>query len=184
MVHDEKHMITYLKVCLENGEIQNAMKFLDDYQGNVNNQGKYSWTGILTLDFMLSIKKTKIDALKVNFLLDSRVEKVPMKDADFVVVLGNLFDNAIEAVEKCTAENRMISLTMQSVNEMFILLMRNSSNSKPNMKNNRFLTDKKEETVKHGWGIESVKRIIEKYDGQIAFQYNSNIFEVSIIVND
>ncbi|MDC7286274.1 ATP-binding protein [Blautia schinkii] len=106
-----------------------------------------------------------------------------MEDADFVVVLANLFDNAIEASGKCESDNRFIELSVQSVNEMFILRMKNTYLSEPNMKNNRFITSKKDKT-KHGWGIESVKHIVEKYGGQIAFEYSGNIFEVSIIINE
>lgn len=183
LIHDEKHMIFYLKECLDNGRFEEGKRFISSYQDNIVDTEKRSWTGIVTLDFVLNIKMRKIKELNIDFHLDSRVEHIPMEDADLVVVLANLFDNAIEACGKCEVENRIIELSVQSVNQMFILKMKNSCLSEPTMKNNRFITDKKEKN-KHGWGIESVKHIVEKYDGQIAFQYSSSIFEVSIIIND
>ncbi|MDO4276775.1 MAG: GHKL domain-containing protein [Eubacteriales bacterium] len=183
LVHDEKHMVYYLAECLASGEIENAQSFLKNYQENRLNQKKRSWTGNSTLDFMLNMKKRKMDELQVEFQLDCKIESIPMEDADFVVVLGNLFDNAIEAVEKCEVGNRKIYLSLQSVNEMFILKMKNSSTLIPNIKNNRFITNK-EERSKHGWGIESIKHIVTKYSGHLAFQYDTTIFEVSIILNE
>ena len=42
----------------------------------------------------------------------------------------------------------------------------------------------KKEKEKHGWGIESVKRIVEKYDGEIDFQYGSTYFETVVIIGN
>ncbi|MDC7286273.1 ATP-binding protein [Blautia schinkii] len=182
LIHDEKHMIFYLRECLEKGKLEEGKRFLENYQDNIVNNENSSWTGIVTLDFVLNIKMRKMNEAAIKFDLDSRVESIPMEDADFVVMLANLFDNAIEASCKCESGNRFIELSVQSVNEMFILRMKNTYLSEPNMKNDRFITSKKDKT-KHGWGIESVKHIVEKYDGQIAFQHSNNIFEVSIIIN-
>ena len=51
----------------------------------------------------------------------------------------------------------------------------------PIMKGEKFLTDKKD--VKgHGWGIESVKYTVKKYNGEIEFKYDDDFFEVIIII--
>ena len=45
------------------------------------------------------------------------------------------------------------------------------------------MTDKREKNT-HGWGIESVKNILEKYNGKINFEYDNNYFEVVIIMEE
>ena len=35
-----------------------------------------------------------------------------------------------------------------------------------------FLTEKKEKDI-HGWGIKSVKKILEKYNGELNFKYDN-----------
>ena len=183
LVHDEKHMILYLQECIQNENLHEAAAFLNSYQRNFVKEKQCSWTGIPTLDFMLNIKKRKMDELQIRFEIDCKIEDIPMEDADFIVVLGNLFDNAIEATAKCEAPERKIELFMQNVNEMFVLKMKNSSISRPKVKNERFLTDKKEKD-KHGWGIESVRHIVDKYNGSVMFQYDADEFEASIIINE
>lgn len=123
-----------------------------------------------------------MDELLVEFSCNIEIEEIPFEETDFVVILGNLLDNAIEAVEKCEASDRQIYLSMQCVNEMFILKIKNRSIAKPNVKNNRFITDK-EEKNNHGWGIESIKRVVDKYSGGIKFQYDENFFQTAIIIN-
>ena len=97
-----------------------------------------------------------------------------------VILLENLFDNAIEASGQSEGK-RKILLSIKNVNETFILKMWNNSNKLPIMKGEKFLTDKKE--VKgHGWGIESVKYTVKKYNGEIEFKYDDDFFEVIIII--
>ena len=42
----------------------------------------------------------------------------------------------------------------------------------------------KKEKDEHGWGIESVKQIVRKYNGEIDFKYDKDFFEVEIIISD
>lgn len=63
-----------------------------------------AWTGIPEINFMLNIKVHENGRKEYFFKVDSKIEKIPMKDIDFVVLLGNLLDNAIEAAEKYERE--------------------------------------------------------------------------------
>ena len=56
----------------------------------------------------------------IFFKVDSKIEKIPMKDIDFVVLLGNLLDNAIEAAEKCEEGKGKITCIFRNINDMFI----------------------------------------------------------------
>lgn len=181
LIHDEKHILSYLKECLEDGEDTEALSFIESSQNRMVDKSKSFWTGITTLDFMLNIKKRKMDHLGVQFELSTGVSVIPMEDADFVVLLGNLLDNAIEAVEQCEAENRRIWMSIQNANEMFLLRMKNTYKVTPQRKKERFLTQKADEKS-HGVGIESVKRIAEKYEGEVQFTYEQGIFEVSLVI--
>lgn len=181
LVHDEKHILSYLKECLEDGEYTEALSFIESSQNRMIDKSKSFWTGITTLDFMLNIKKRKMDRLGIQFELSAGVSVIPMEDADFVVLLGNLLDNAIEAVERCEPENRRIWMSIQNANEMFLLRMKNTYRVTPQRKKERFLTQKADEKT-HGVGIESVKRIAEKYEGEVQFDYEQGVFEVKFLI--
>lgn len=181
LVHDEKHILAYLKECLEDGEYVEALSFIESSQNHMTDKSKSFWTGITTLDFMLNIKKRKMDRLGIQFELSAGISVIPMEDADFVVLLGNLLDNAIEAVEQCEVENRRIWMSVQNANEMFLLQMKNTYTVLPQRKKGRFLTQKVDEKA-HGIGIESVKRIAEKYEGEVQFDYDQEAFEVNFLI--
>ena len=59
LVHDEKHLISYVAECLDNGNVEEVQKFLNNYQATSLSRNRITWTGISTLDFMLSIKTEK-----------------------------------------------------------------------------------------------------------------------------
>ena len=171
----------YLKECLETGKPKEALAFIESSQKSIADRSRSFWTGITTLDFMLNIKKRKMDTVNIEFFLDAKVSEIPMEDADFIVVLGNLLDNAIEAAEQCRKENRKIWMSIQNINEMFLMNLKNTCETEPIEKNNKFVTHKKN-ADRHGLGVESVRRIMEKYQGEISFEYENGFFEVSIII--
>lgn len=183
LVHDEKHLFLYIRECLENGDVNSCIGFLDNYKNESSPHNGVAWTGIAEIDFILNIKVRKMKEKNILFKIDSQIEKIPMKDVDFVVLLGNLLDNAIEAAEKCESGKGMITCIFRNVNNMLILKVKNTSIYKPYEKNNKFFTSKKEK-AEHGWGIESVKQIVGKYDGEVDFKYDEKFFEVGIVISD
>lgn len=181
LLHDEKHMISYLNECLDNGNIRDARKLLENYQELTITKNRAVYTGISSLDFMLNIKIEKIKELEIKFKADIRAEKIPMEELDFIMMLGNLLDNAIESAAKCKKGERYITFKIYNINDIFGIKIKNSSILKPKMLGNQFFTDKKEKDV-HGWGIKSVKKILEKYNGELNFKYDNSFFEAHIII--
>lgn len=181
LIHDEKQMIQYLLECLENDEIQKALEFAKKYNYHISRKSKHTWTGFSTLDFILNMKKRRMDKYAIEFSLNAQIEYLPMEDADFVVMLGNILDNAIEAAQICEIGKREVNLSVRNVNEMFILQLTNTSTQLPKMRKGQFITTKNE-ADKHGWGLESVRHIVEKYKGNIDFKYDEKMFQVNIFI--
>ena len=122
-----------------------------------------------------------MDENEIDFELEVDLYEIPLKDAELGIILGNLLDNAIEATRKCEPDRRKIFLRVCNPNEMFLLCLRNSSAEMPVIVDNRFITTK-EDRYAHGLGVESVKRIVERYNGNISFQYDDEHFEVDILI--
>lgn len=181
LLHDEKHMLQYMEACLENNEIQKAREFAAKCQAKIIDRSQRSWTGIPTLDFMVNMKKRKMDEFLIEFHLNAQVDTIPMDDADFVVLMGNLFDNAIEAAKKCTIGKREIMLSIKNVNDIFLLQIQNTSSAVPTVKKERFITSKSD-PENHGWGIKSARHIVEKYHGDIHFTYDETMFQVCVMI--
>lgn len=179
LIHDERHKMQYLRECMENKEYEKVRTFLGVYEEELETQRRKHWSPIFTLDFILNMKIRRIEGLGIKFTLKTNVDSIKIDESDFVVLMGNLLDNAIEAAAKCPLENRAISLWLQEVNEMLLITMENTAPVEPEQKNGRFLTSKKNKK-EHGWGVQSMRHIVEKYGGDIAFKYEKEWFQVEI----
>lgn len=180
-MHDVKHVMLYLSNCLKQGKIAEAQEEISHYTNELIGLERRVWTGFSFLDFILNFKKAEMDKEKILFKLEVDLYSIPLEESELGIVLGNLFDNAIEAARQCELQKRNIYLKIGNMNQMFLLYMRNSSTKMPQLRNGRFLTLKKEHYA-HGLGVESVKRIVEKQNGSISFQYDEEHFEVTILI--
>lgn len=178
LIHDEKYVMRYIMNCIERGEIDEVTKVVEKRKEKLTE--RYYWTGTEFIDNVITLEKQKMDDLNIEFELISDISDYPIEEIDMIILLENLFHNAIEAACQCEKE-RKILLTIRNVNETFILKIWNTSPQKPIVKGEKFLTDKKD-IRGHGWGLESVKYTVKKYDGKIEFQYDNNFFEVIIII--
>ena len=178
LIHDEKYILKYIISCIERGKINEVVEVVEKQKEKLTE--KYYWTGIEIIDSSITLEKRKMDDLCIEFEVISDISNCFIEEIDMVILLENLFDNAIEASGQSEGK-RKILLNIKNVNETFILKMWNNSNKLPIMKGEKFLTDKKD--VKgHGWGIESVKYTVKKYNGEIEFKYDDDFFEVIIII--
>lgn len=50
------------------------------------------------------------------------------------------------------------------------------------LQNNKELKTHKSDSAEHGWGLKSVKDIVDKYDGMIDIYENSSMFFVDILL--
>lgn len=180
-LHDIKHIMIYLKNCLENGKTEEALAEIYEFTDDLLGMERRVWTGFSFLDFLINCKKLEMDQNEIDFELEVDLYQIPVKDAELGVMLGNLFDNAIEAARKCELSKRKIFLRICNLNEMFLLFLHNSSVQMPVIIDERFVTTKEDKDA-HGLGVESVKRIVDKYNGNISFQYDDEYFEVDIII--
>jgi len=179
IIHDEKHLLSFLEECLENDKIEEALMFIKNFQNNNFTSDNLVWTGIPIVDFMLNIKYRKIEKYNIAFKVNADFENIPLEDSDVIMILGNLLDNAIEASMK--SKKKEIKLYIANKNDMFILKVINTYEIEPVTKGERFISNKKEKN-KHGWGIESVKEIVNKYEGMVDFKFHKNIFEANLMI--
>lgn len=177
-MHDMKHVLLFLRQCIEEREYGKALEKIDAYQDAI--QGKRVWTGNVNVDFVINSKWMKMEEERIDFQLKVDFFEIPIDELDFSIILGTLLDNAIEAATQCEEENRKIKLLIRMVNEMFGMTLWNTSSGEPLMKRGKFQTTKKDKYI-HGWGLESVKGLVEKYGGEIGFHYDARSFEVKII---
>lgn len=180
-MHDMKHVLLYLQKCIAEKDTEKAEEYLKTYTEDVIKSQKKIWTGFSEIDFSVNYYYQMMQEKGISFSIETDVHDIPMEELDLMIIFGNLLDNAMTAAEKCNQGEKRVYLKLQTINEMFFLKVENSMNQMPEKKNGRFLSSKAESEY-HGWGIENVKRIVEKYNGDIQFEYTEKNFKVEIMI--
>jgi len=108
-----------------------------------------------------------------------------MDRSDVSSLLDNLLTNAVEAAEK--SENKRILFSIYRQENSFVMTdhifvkVVNSCDSKPKIKNGLLMTSKIN-SLYHGFGTKSVRRVVSKYNGDYNWEYNKKDREFTATV--
>ena len=178
--HDSKNHILALKALLQKKDWEEADRYLDAMQDFMGNPKEYASTGNDTVDSLLNYKLQKAGSLlhkvEVNITIP---EKLILQSFDLNVVLGNLLDNAIEAA--ALTQKKELRLTMKLEKGVLFLNIRNSCQGIADGKIQHLETTKKD-GADHGLGLGNVRRIVEKYHGDMELRSENGYLETDIMM--
>ena len=120
--------------------------------------------------------KEKEIPMQVTTLLPQRVS---VDIGDMGVLYGNLLDNAIEAAIAVEQEKRYVHVESKFQEGRLLLSIKNS---KPSGTSSYQQTNKKDK-IKHGRGIRSVRKVAEKYGGELLLKDQGEHFEAVLLLN-
>lgn len=179
--HDVKNRLIVIKNMIEQNKTDEAIKYISLLTDKISNIMLFSETGNLAIDSILNYKLTQAFELGIKIESDIILPKqLKICEDDFVVILGNLLDNAIEATGKTETE-KYINLIIRYNSGNIIILLKNSFNGKLNVKNNVLYTTKSDKQL-HGIGLRSIESTIQKYNGEMLVEHNDKEFCTKIIL--
>lgn len=184
--HDIKQHFTVLLEMMDNKENIQAIEYLRKLI-DIDPMGKMgiAKTDNVVVDSLINSKYSIATKLKINFNMDIHIPmQLPFMGADISILLGNILDNAIEASEEIEEKERYIKLYMRYERNILIITVINGFNGKL-LKNRegKIITQKSDADV-HGIGLESVRKVAEKYHGSVVIENRGKEFVIKIILVD
>ena len=176
--HDmNNHMICIANLSSEK-DVKEYVRSLDLDIGYMNfNLGNKILDIIVSEKYQLCKEKR----IRFNIVADfSKLDFIEMMD--LCVIFSNALDNAIEACDKILDEStvKYISVNVTYINSFCFIKIENSKVNDINIKNNNFITSKKEKTM-HGIGLKNIKDTVYKYNGDISIDFDDDKFLIKII---
>ena len=108
--------------------------------------------------------------------------RMGLTDTELCVLLGNLLDNAIEACRKVSREdNRFIKIYIDTLQEQFYISVMNGMEGRAIRRGELFQSTKNGPGL-HGFGLQRVDRIVEKYGGFLDRQSEEGVFATEILL--
>ena len=178
--HDAKKHLAAIQALNEDPAIGNYVAKLSE---QLNDYSKSRSSGNKLLDVILNKYEIDCKMRGISFEYDVKTCNLSqLEDIDLVAILGNLLDNAVTASEK--SAQKYISLSTVYRNRYSVLILGNSCDTPPKQSGNRLISTKSE-TGFHGFGLKSVAKAIEKYDGDYEWNYDADqqVFTITVMVS-
>lgn len=180
LVHDINNHFIILNGYAETQDYEKIKLYLKKIGASLFGSNVEAWTGNKTLDMLLSQKKSVSEQKNIRFEIQSdHISQLPFSDNEICSLFGNLLDNALEACERMAGKECWISIKIEKQNQMIFIEILNSIDEKLGEKNGEW-TSSKADKNNHGYGLKSVNRIVERYEGIISYQISDNIFDVNL----
>ncbi len=178
--HDIKNRFVSLIGLIKESDTETALQtleknlsWLDEMNSNIVNSGNPVIDAIL----QSKLHSAKEKGIEIDYFIRFTAP-VGIDEIELGIVLGNALDNAIEAVDKLTDnDKRRIQFKLITTVGRISVVIENPVSETVDTHN---LTTTKEDKERHGHGISSIRIIAQKHDGLVSFSCENNIFTAEI----
>lgn len=135
------------------------------------------------LNIILCQYKQQCDSRQISFHVDIRHGTTDfIADSDLTSLFSNLLDNVIKTA--CDIPEAFIEInTVRRSNTPFIVItVINSSRKNPFSNPQGSLSTDKPDQHRHGFGIKSIRKTVNKYQGDIKMYYNDDTLTFHTII--
>lgn len=183
--HDLKHHLSEILMLAERGRSGEIAEYVQNMQDDLLSEGEHISSGNARIDSLVNLMveraKKELRNVRCHVCVPQELD-VPA--FDWNIILGNLMDNAIEAAR--ASKDKFLELKIHYQKGMLLLDIKNSYSGERVKSEGRYLStkeyDRADESQVHGLGIKNVRRIVEKYDGNMEISDADGIFEVRILM--
>lgn len=179
--HDYRNHIQMMKVLAANGDMDALKVYLDELDTDLNTVDTVVKTGNPMADAILNSKISLARSRNIPTQVDAHIPvKLKMSELDLCCIIGNLFDNAMEASMALPEEKRMIRVYMDMKGtQLYISFTNFTAAKKLNKVGKGFRTSKGEG---HGFGLVRVDDIVSRYDGYLSRNSEDGAFTTEILI--
>lgn len=183
--HDFLNHLQVVYSLIELNEYTEASNYIETVYKDIIKVNKSLKTSNAAINALLQAKLVDCENkdILVELHIDTRLENLIVPDWEMCRVLGNLIDNAIDAVKE-SKEKGFINIEIVEIDSNYVFTIRNSGKSIPKeMLDSIFepgYTTKRNRG--EGMGLAITKKITQKYNGKITVDSNQSVTTFSVYI--
>ena len=172
--HDRRHHNLVMLEFANNNDIESVRQYLKNLVESENIAvGEVRHCDNITINTVLSVYEKRAKQNGINVKISARAGKeLGIMPQDLVIVIANLFENAINGAEKAKNKDKTIDIYIKESTQRLLIKMENSCKSNLDF----------EESL-YGVGIRSVIATTTKYEGMHDFTAENGVFSAKISLN-
>ncbi len=179
--HDYRSHIQVLKAHAAQGDWDALTAYLDELETDLSTVDTVVKTGNPMADAILNSKISLARSKQISVQADASIPvKLDISELDLCVILGNLFDNAIEASVVLPETDRLIRVYIDMKGpQLYISFTNFTGVGKQEKHGGRFRTTKGEG---HGFGLVRIDTIVERLGGYLSRNSEDGAFTTEILL--
>ena len=179
--HDYRNHIQALKAYAATENWDAVKRYLDLLDDDLTTVDTVIKTGNPMTDAILNSKISLANSRNIKVIADACIPlKLNLSEIDLCCIIGNLFDNAIEASMKLPEDQRVIRVYMALRNTQLYISFTNLTAGKKMKKEGKLFRSTKGEG--HGFGLVRIDAIVERLDGYISRNSEDGAFTTEILL--
>ena len=179
--HDYRNHIQVMKAFAANGDLTAIKNYLDELDTDLNTVDTVVKTGNAMADAILNSKISLAQSKAITVQCDAHIPvKLKMSELDLCCIIGNLFDNAIEASLSLPEDQRQIRVYMDMKGTQLYIAFTNFTSTKKMAKVGKLFRTTKGDG--HGFGLVRIDNIIERLDGYLSRNSEDGAFTTEILI--
>lgn len=179
--HDYRNHIQAMKAYAASGDWEAITHYLDLLDEDLTTVDTVIKTGNPMTDAILNSKISLAKAKNIQVVADAHIPvRLKSSEIDLCCIIGNLFDNAIEASVQLPEDRRVIRVYMDMKNtQLYISFTNFTAGKKLKKQGKRFSSTKGEG---HGFGLVRIDAIVERLDGYISRNSEDGAFTTEVLL--
>ncbi len=172
--HDFRHHNQNIAAMLRRAEVNEALHYIDRYNVSLEVALYKKFCPNVTVNAILSsfYNKAQINGISVSVSADTQ-EDTAVSDMDFVAILSNLLENAVNGCMECGTHGK-ITVNLRTVSDKTVIVCSNPC--KPGLIIENGMIKQK------GIGMESMLKAAKKYNGDISYSIKNGILTLCVIL--
>lgn len=153
----DSNIAQYISEIVNDFSIMNPVDYCNNHIVNLITHRYYEICKKNNINFTINIKNANLDF---------------MKEYDITALLDNLLENAVESA--LMTNEKFIDFSISTRNSNFVIIkISNSCNKKPKYIDGTLVSSKSTSGM-HGIGTRSIKRVVEKYNGNLEMKFDND----------
>lgn len=179
--HDYHNHMQKLKAHLALQEYDNMKEYLDTLEEDLHSIDYLIKTGNISLDAILNSKLSLLHSKEIGVTCKATVpQNLTVSDIDLCVLIGNLLDNAMEALDSDTQiDHKFLRVYIGVFKQQLYISITNSTKEIVRKLTSQYITSKR---GNHGHGLKRIDLIVEKYNGFVNRKNEPGVFVTEIML--
>lgn len=179
--HDEKNRLILIQQLAQKKECEAIVDYTNNIIESIGNVEMFCNSGNLAIDSLINYKLSKAKKIGADIEVNvSTPNNLEYDVDDITIVIGNLLDNALEAINYSSNE-KIINFSIDYERQILTIRLKNSFDGRL-LKKKGSLQTRKVDKNSHGLGLQSVNDIVKKYNGIMEWYEENNMFIMSIML--